>query len=160
KSMVSIREHNEARQTAQLVRQLVSGKTIALVSDAGTPAIADPGARLVQAAHAAAVRVVPIPGCSAVLAALSASGFQDSQFTFVGFPPSSDKARKDWLTNLSMTDHVLVMFEAPHRITRTIDDIGAIFVKRPIVIWREITKLHEELVIKHNNQSSEPPIAR
>lgn len=147
KPMISVREHNEARQSAVLIKQLLEGKQIALVSDAGTPAVADPGARLVRAAHEAEIRVVPIPGCSAIMAALSASGFE-GPFSFLGFPPAGQSARRNWLKDQSSLPHTLIMFEAPHRVVGLINDVNQIFVKRPCTIWREITKIHEQLVLQ------------
>src|SRR5580765_2190222 len=97
KSMVSLHEHNETRESPRLVARMLTGESIALVSDAGTPGIADPGATLVSAARAAGVPIVPIPGPSAIAAALSVSGVSGSEFLFAGFPPSSGQAREEWL---------------------------------------------------------------
>ena len=103
KPLVSLREHNEARETPRLIRRLLAGDSLALVSDAGTPGIADPGARLVRAAHEAQVRVSPVPGASAVAAAVSVSGFPSEEFTFAGFPPRSGTDRSEWFSHLSET---------------------------------------------------------
>ena len=153
--MVSLREHNEARESPRLVARLQGGDSIALVSDAGTPGIADPGARLVRAALDAGQRVVPVPGPSAITAALSASGFDGSSFVFLGFPPPKGRARLAWLDSLRSEDRVIVAFEAPHRIRRTLEDIKAV-VKRPIIVFRELTKIHEELAITPNTSHIEP----
>jgi len=156
KPLVSIREHNEGRETPRLIHRLASGESIALVSDAGTPGIADPGARLVRAAHEAGTRVVPIPGASAVATALSASGFPADQFVFMGFPPRSGSARTEWFSRLAADDRLTVVFEAPHRIHRTIDELGSLLVNRRIVIWREMTKVFESKVINPINSINEP----
>ena len=143
----SLHEHNERAKTPGLVARLLAGDSIALVSDAGTPMVADPGAHLVRAAHEAGVRVEPIPGANAAVAALSASGFQAGEFTFVGFPPPKVGARRKWLERLASEPRTLVMYEAPHRVVATLDDIATIFGNRPICIGRELTKCHEQLVI-------------
>ena len=148
KPVVSLREHNELRETPRLVARLQSGESIALVSDAGTPGISDPGARLVAACRQEGVPIVAIPGPSAVTAALSISGFAADHFAFMGFPPSSGKARQLWLTRLADETRPVVFFESPHRIVRTIEDLCS--VKRPIVIHRELTKIHEISTVCHN----------
>ena len=124
KTLVSVHEHNEHRETPRILERLGRGDSVALVTDAGTPGIADPGARLVEAAHRAGVRVVPIPGPSAVATALSISGFNADEFVFMGFPPRSGRAREDWLRRLKGDSRVVVFFEAPHRIARTIADLS------------------------------------
>jgi 16S rRNA (cytidine1402-2'-O)-methyltransferase len=144
--LVSLREHNEVREAPRLVSQLLAGRNIALVSDAGTPGIADPGARLVRAARDARVRVVPVPGPSAVTAALSVAGLADPEFVFAGFPPPLGTARRNWFERLARDGRALVFFEAPHRIRRTLDEAGQYFVNRPITVYRELTKINEELV--------------
>jgi len=145
KPVVSLREHNETRQTPRLVARLAGGESIALVSDAGTPGIADPGALLVRAARDAGLPVVPVPGPSAVTAALSVSGLDIDQFVFMGFPPASGKARNDWFYQLSAETRTVVFLEAPHRIRKTMDQ-ATLLVKRHIYVMREITKKHEEYV--------------
>ena len=116
------------------------------MTDAGTPGIADPGARLVEAARRGNVRVVPVPGPSAVATALSISGFSADEFAFMGLPPRSGKERENWLRRLNSDPRVVVFFEAPHRIERTLADVKTLKGKRPIVVCREITKIHEQLV--------------
>ena len=150
KPVVSLREHNESRETPRLVDKLLSGTRIALVSDAGTPAIADPGARLVRAALARGVTVSPIPGPSAVTAALSVSGLLSSEFVFVGFPPATGAERRRWFERVSQEPRAVVLFEAPHRIERTLADLDLFTVKRHKSIYREITKINEELVTTPN----------
>ena len=144
----SLHEHNERARTPPLIDRLRRGESVALVSDAGTPVVSDPGALLVAAAHAAGIRVEPIPGPSAALAAVSGSGLQGDQVLFVGFPPSRAVARKKWLEELRAEPRIVVFFEAPHRIRDTLADLLAVFGDRVIAIGRELTKAHEELVVK------------
>ena len=144
----SLHEHNEHVKTPRLVGQLQSGHSIAVVSDAGTPAISDPGARLVAAAHAAGIPVVPVPGASAVTAAVSAAGLDDARFAFGGFPPNRSKDRKEWFEWLWAQAVPVVFFEAPHRIHRTLSALGEFASPRRLAIGRELTKSHEEYVIR------------
>lgn len=144
----SLHEHNERARTPALISRLRAGESIALVSDAGTPGVSDPGSLLVAAAHAAGIRVEPIPGPSAALAALSASGLSADQVLFTGFPPSRSNARKAWLTALRDEPRILVLFEAPHRIRETLTDMAAILGDRPILLARELTKIHEYLAVQ------------
>jgi 16S rRNA (cytidine1402-2'-O)-methyltransferase len=145
--LVSLREHNEAREATRLVGLLQAGKSIALVSDAGTPAIADPGARLVHAARTAGVPVVPIPGPSAVAAAVSVSGLPLNEFVFMGFPPRSGTARSDWFERVAGDSRTVVFFEAPHRVRRTLEEGRASWGIRQIMVIREMTKIHESYVV-------------
>lgn len=156
--LVSLREHNEAREASRLVGLLQAGKSIALVSDAGTPAIADPGARLVSAARQAGVPVVPVPGPSAVAAAVSVSGFALNEFVFMGFPPRSGTARADWFERVAADPRTVVFFEAPHRIRRTLQDGSSSWGIRQIMVIREMTKLHESYVV-HPSSSAFPDIS-
>jgi len=142
----SLHEHNEARKSAALVARLLRGEHVALVSDAGTPTVSDPGGELIRAALDAGVRVEPIPGPSAVLAALAVSGFSTDSFTFLGFPPTRANARKLWFERLLDIGGTVVFFEAPHRIQRTLDDLLANVGDCRVVVGRELTKAHEELV--------------
>lgn len=151
KSMVSLHEHNEHREAPRLAARLERGESIALVTDAGTPGISDPGAHLVRLARERQVPVSPIPGPSAVMAALSVSGFPADRFAFLGFPPRSGSARRDWLAKAKADPSVLVLFEAPHRIRQTLYDLATVLVKRPIQVYRELTKINEELVIYTNS---------
>ena len=144
----SLHEHNEAQKTPSLIRRLHDGESIALVSDAGTPGVSDPGTRFVAAAHAAGVRVEPVPGPNAAVAALSASGFGGDQFVFVGFPPARAQARRAWLKKLAAEPRPWVVYEAPHRIRDTLADMLAILGDRQVAIGRELTKRHEELVVR------------
>lgn len=144
KKMVAVHEHNE-RQSAELIlSRLQSGESIALVTDAGTPGISDPGAIVVDILRSANISVVPIPGPSAVIAALSASGITDNGFLFYGFLPSSRAQRRKVLEVLKSQQVTLVFYEAPHRILESIEDMAAILgQKRRIVIARELTKTFE-----------------
>jgi 16S rRNA (cytidine1402-2'-O)-methyltransferase len=146
KPMVSYHEHNEAARTAELIAKLETDVTIALVSDAGTPLVSDPGYRLVTAAIAAGFLVVPIPGASAVLGALSGAGLPTDAFRFCGFLPPKSGQRKKALKELSDEDCTLVFYEAPHRILDTLSDVSAVYGDRPVVVARELTKLHEEFL--------------
>jgi 16S rRNA (cytidine1402-2'-O)-methyltransferase len=144
----SLHEHNEREKTPQLVDRLLAGDAIALVSDAGTPIVSDPGEVLVAAARAAGIRVESIPGPSAVMAALASSGLPAREFTFLGFPPVRSKDRKRWLEDLGTQTRLAVFFEAPHRIRRTLTDLGEqLGPNRAIGVGRELTKVHEELVV-------------
>jgi 16S rRNA (cytidine1402-2'-O)-methyltransferase len=143
---VALHAHNERAATARLLDALQQGKNVALVSDAGTPAVSDPGAVLVAAAHAAGVRVVPLPGPSAAIAAYSAAGFASDRFLFVGFLPSARPARRKALESLDMPCPV-VLYEAPHRVAETVQDLAERYGgAREIVIARELTKKFEEIV--------------
>ena len=152
KPMVSLREHNETREADRLISRLEAGENIALVSDAGTPGIADPGADLVRLVRAAGIRVVPIPGANAIAAALSAAGLPADQFLFLGFPPASGQQRDRWFEDLVSSKRTAVFYEAPHRIVRTMDDLSKYLVKSPVVLCREITKINEELVEWNKNR--------
>jgi 16S rRNA (cytidine1402-2'-O)-methyltransferase len=141
----SLHEHNEARASATLVEKLLAGKSVALVSDAGTPLVSDPGYRLVQAAHAHGITVSPVPGPSAVTAALSVSGLPTDRFGFDGFPPAKQAARRKWLQARASDDRTLVFFEAVHRIDATLADMVEVFgAERPGFLGRELSKLHEQ----------------
>lgn len=156
KSLVSLRQHNEARESARLISRMLAGASIAYVSDAGTPGIADPGAKLVAAARLAGVPVRPVPGPSAVAAALSISGHSGTEFAFMGFPPAGGSARTAWLDRLASEDRAVVFFEAPHRVAETLGTIGdLLLVNRQIIINRELTKVHETSVIWQNRQDTQ-----
>jgi 16S rRNA (cytidine1402-2'-O)-methyltransferase len=144
----SLHEHNERTKTPALITRLQAGESIALVSDAGTPVVSDPGSHLVAAAHAAGIRVEPVPGASALVAALSASGLVEREFIFLGFPPARSSARKAWFKRLAAEARVMILYEAPHRIRRTLEDMLAVLGDRVIAVGRELTKAHEELVVQ------------
>jgi 16S rRNA (cytidine1402-2'-O)-methyltransferase len=142
----SLHAHNEAKKSSSLVARLQRGDSIALVSDAGTPTVSDPGQRLIRAAIDAGIRVEAIPGASAALAALAASGIPAETFTFLGFPPTRSTARAEWLGAVESAKRPIIFFEAPHRITQTLDDLRKIVGDRTVAIGRELTKAHEEWV--------------
>ena len=146
KPAVSYHEHNERQRASELVKKLEAGLSIALVSDAGTPLISDPGVRIVREAIDHQITVVPIPGPSALIAALSASGLPTSEFAFVGFLPARRAARRARLKELADVKSTLILYEAPHRIRATIEDAREVLGDRECVLARELTKLHEELV--------------
>jgi 16S rRNA (cytidine1402-2'-O)-methyltransferase len=143
---VSYYEHNKLARGPQLLRQLAEGKSIALVSDAGTPGISDPGVLLVREARAAGVPVVPVPGPSAVVAALSAAGLAADRFVFDGFLPVKPGRRVNRLSTLRELDMTVVVYESPHRIVAALEAIAVVFGERPVVVARELTKKFEEIV--------------
>jgi 16S rRNA (cytidine1402-2'-O)-methyltransferase len=142
----SLHEHNEASKSRSLITRLERGENIALVSDAGTPTISDPGGRLVRDAIAAGVRVEPIPGASALLAAMAVAGVPSDTFCFHGFPPVRAKDREHWFDRLVKVGGTAIFFEAPHRIRRTLETLKDRVGDSQVVIAREMTKIHEELV--------------
>jgi 16S rRNA (cytidine1402-2'-O)-methyltransferase len=155
KKTVSYHEHNERTRATELIQDIKAGKAIALVSDAGTPAVSDPGRWLVREAIAAGVPVFPIPGANAAISALIASGLPADDFHFLGFPPEKAGARRTFLENLAAsaqfdprtTPRTLIFYEAPHRILDTLSDIEELWGSSlHAVVARELTKLHEEFV--------------
>ncbi|HZT38916.1 MAG TPA: 16S rRNA (cytidine(1402)-2'-O)-methyltransferase [Bryobacteraceae bacterium] len=144
--LVSYHEHNEAERAQELIAKLRGGASVALISDAGTPLISDPGYRLVQAAAAAGIAVTPIPGPSAAVAALSASGLPTDSFRFCGFLPVKASQRVRLLSSLASDPATLIVYEAPHRIFETLGDVLKTLGNRRIVIARELTKMHEEFI--------------
>ncbi len=144
--LTSYHEHNERARTGQLVARLERDESVALVSDAGTPGISDPGYRLVLEAIRRGIRVVPIPGPSALIAALSASGLSTAGFNFRGFLPARKRERRSKLQELRLERYSIVVYETPHRLKESLDDIREIFGDRRMVMGREITKLHEEFL--------------
>src|ERR1700682_1195206 len=146
KEMVSYHEHNELTRSPELVIELEQGAKIALVSDAGTPGISDPGYRLVILCLRHHISVVPIPGPSALVAALAASGLPADEFLFVGFLPPRSGARRKALDALKAESRTLIFYEAPHRVVETLADASEILGARPAVIAREVTKIHEEFL--------------
>ena len=142
----SLHEHNERGKSASLVARLQRGESVALVSDAGTPTVSDPGGLLIRAAIGAGVRIEPLPGPSAVLTALAASGLPTDSFSFQGFPPTRSKDRKSWFARLRELRGTIVFFESPHRIESTLRDLHRELGDWPVVVGRELTKIHEEFV--------------
>jgi 16S rRNA (cytidine1402-2'-O)-methyltransferase len=146
RKLVSYHEHNEQQKAGDLIKRLEAGEFIALVSDAGTPAISDPGFRVVQLAIGAGISVVPIPGASAVISALSASGLPTDSFFFGGFLPSKKNERRRRLDELSSIPGTLIFYEAPHRLSKSLADCLEILGERQAAVARELTKLHEEII--------------
>jgi 16S rRNA (cytidine1402-2'-O)-methyltransferase len=146
KPSVSYHDHNELARAEELVQKLQNGANIALVSDAGTPLISDPGYRLVEAATRVGIPVVPIPGPSAAIAALAASGLPTDAFRFCGFLPPKSTQRRKLIEGLKAETATLIFYEAPHRVLDALDDVAALMGARPVVVAREITKLHEEFL--------------
>jgi 16S rRNA (cytidine1402-2'-O)-methyltransferase len=145
--IVSVHDHNERSRVQKIVGRLGKGESVALVTDAGTPGISDPGASLIAAVRFAGFRTEPIPGASAVVAAISAAGIHSDGFTFLGFPPIRSKDRKRWFSSLveSTRERAVVFFEAPHKLKKTLGEL-ANSVNAQIFVARELTKIHEELV--------------
>jgi 16S rRNA (cytidine1402-2'-O)-methyltransferase len=146
KPLIAAHQHNEREAAETLIARLQAGERIALVSDAGTPAVSDPGARIVDAVRAAGLRVVPLPGASAVVTAISASGLVNDQFHFIGFLPAKAKQREGVLQQLRNVTATMVFYEAPHRIVECAVALAAAFgPTRQVVFARELTKLFEEI---------------
>jgi 16S rRNA (cytidine1402-2'-O)-methyltransferase len=146
KPMIAAHQHNEREVADKLIARLLAGERIALVSDAGTPGVSDPGARIVDAVRAAGLRVLPLPGASAAITALSASGLVNDRFFFVGFLPAKAKQRETALQELVAVQATLVLYEAPHRILDCVEALAGVFEPaRQIVFARELTKLFEEI---------------
>lgn len=144
--LVSCHEHNEREKTAELVKHMASGRTIALVSDAGTPSVSDPGYFLVKAAINSNIPVVPIPGVSAVITALSVSGLPTDAFVFMGFPPKKAGKRKTLLKELFNEKKTMVFYESPRRVVSFLEDLENVLGDRSVVVAREMTKIHEEFI--------------
>jgi 16S rRNA (cytidine1402-2'-O)-methyltransferase len=142
---ISYHEHNERERSEQICKLLMSGKNVALVSDAGTPLISDPGFRVTRAAIELNLAVIPVPGPTAFVSALVASGLPSDQFFFAGFLPARGNARRAKLAKLSEIPATLVFYEAPHRIAATLEDALEALGNRPAAVARELTKLHEEI---------------
>ena len=144
--IISVHEHNEHTRIHKIVGRLQKGESVALVTDAGTPGVSDPGAGLVAAIRSAGFRIEPIPGASAVAAAISVAGIRSDGFVFLEFPPIRSKDRKSWFSALmsALMSRAVVFFEAPHKLRKTLAELQ-LLVDRPIFVAREVTKLHEEL---------------
>jgi 16S rRNA (cytidine1402-2'-O)-methyltransferase len=160
---ISYHEHNEAARAEELVAKLEQGLNVAQVSDAGMPGISDPGYRVIHLAIERGVQVVPIPGPSALIAALAASGLPTDSFQFLGFLPAKSGQRRTMLETLRAATHTTVVYEAPHRIAETMKDIVELLgAERPVVLARELTKVHEEFIrggaaeVLHRVQKHEP----
>lgn len=142
--LTSYYDHNQALKGERIIAALQEGRQVALISDAGTPCISDPGYQLVRDALANGIKVIPIPGACAAIAALSSAGLPTNSFTFAGFPPNKEGKRRSFLASLATTPGTLVLYEAPHRLTDTLADITTVLGERQVVVARELTKLHEE----------------
>ncbi|RZV36347.1 MAG: 16S rRNA (cytidine(1402)-2'-O)-methyltransferase [Chromatiales bacterium] len=146
-ALLALHDHNEERAVHGIIEALKDGKNVALVSDAGTPLVSDPGFRLVRAAHENRITVVPLPGASAVTAALSVAGLPTDRFCFEGFAPSKKAARRRWLEGLAQEPRTIVLYESVHRIGDCLADLADIFgADRNAFIGRELTKMHEQCV--------------
>ncbi len=147
KSLVSYYEHNKAQKGEQIVQRILNGETCALVSDAGSPAISDPGEDLVKQCAEAGITVCAIPGPCAVITALSISGQSTGRFCFEGFLSTAKKSRREHLQSLAEEQRTMIFYEAPHKLTATLESMAEVFGKdRPISLCRELTKLHEEVI--------------
>ena len=144
--LVSYHEHNEKKRASELLGRLLNGTSIALVSNAGTPCVSDPGYRLVAAAIANKISVIPVPGPSAAIAAMSASGLPTDSFVFIGFPPKKKGKRLKFLAEFSAEPRALIFYESPKRILAFLEAVVAHMGDRPAVLAREMTKLHEEFI--------------
>ena len=144
--MISLHEHNEKKRTPELIGKLLTGMTIALVSNAGTPLVSDPGYRLIAAAIANKIKVTPIPGVTAATAAMSVSGLPTDSFVFIGFAPKKKGKRLKFLTQLSVEPRPLIFYESPKRILSLMEDIISCMGDRNAMLAREMTKVHEEFV--------------
>lgn len=144
--LVSLHEHNERQRLPRLLAALEGGETVALASDAGTPLVSDPGYLLVREAAARGLRVEPVPGPSAVLAALVVSGLPPHPFTFCGFPPPKAGKRRSFYQRFAALDHTLVVYESPHRLAASLADALEVLGDRPAAVARELTKIHEEVL--------------
>ena len=160
--LLALHQHNEDAQAAQLVARLLAGESLALVSDAGTPLVSDPGFRLVSAARAAGVRVSPVPGACAAIAALSVAGLPSDRFVFEGFLPTRAAARRERLSRLAGETRTLMFYESAHRIEEALADMAAVLGgERRAVVARELTKLFETVLdgplhLLHARVSAEP----
>lgn len=142
--LTSYYDHNQSLKGERILATLREGKQVALISDAGTPCISDPGYQLVRDALSEGIKVVPIPGACAAITALSAAGLPTDSFTFAGFPPNKEGKRRSFLAGLLTAHGTVVLYEAPHRLVDTLTDIAAIMGERQVVVARELTKLYEE----------------
>lgn len=146
KPLISYHRHNEDAKTEILIKELITGKDIALVSDAGTPGICDPGEEIIKECIEQNIEVIPIPGACAMINALICSGISTKEFIFIGFLPLNKKLRKEKLEEIQKANKTLILYEAPHKLESTLKDLSTILEDRKIVLAREITKIHEEFI--------------
>jgi len=149
KPLISYHRHNEEIKSEILIEKLKNGENIALVSDAGTPGICDPGEEIIKKAIEKNIEVIPIPGACAMINALIASGINTAEFNFLGFLPLNKKLRKEKLEEIKKSEKTIIIYEAPHKIKSTLEDLRNILEKRKIVLARELTKIHEEFIRKN-----------
>ncbi len=147
KHMISYHRHSNEEKENEILDNLQNGKNIALVSDAGTPVISDPGEELVKLALKNNIEVIPIPGPCALISAMIASGMDAKEFTFLGFLPLNKKSRKNKLNDIKLSDKTIILYEAPHKIVKTLEELNDILNNRKIVLARELTKIHEEFIV-------------
>jgi len=152
KPLISYHRHNEDTRTDLLIKELKDGKSIALISDAGTPGISDPGEEVVKKCIEENIKIVPIPGACAMINALICSGIDTTEFTFLGFLPLNKKNRSEKLEEIKNTNKTLILYEAPHKIKTTLSDLKSAIGDRQIVIARELTKIHEEFLRGNINE--------
>ena len=152
KPLISYHRHNEEIKSEILIEKLENGENIALVSDAGTPGICDPGEEIIKKAIDNNIEVIPIPGACAMINALIASGISTKEFTFLGFLPLNKKLRKQKLDEIENSQKTIIIYEAPHKMESTLKDLKEILNKRKIVLARELTKIHEEFIRKDVDQ--------
>lgn len=146
KPLTSYFDHNQQIKGERILNTLRQGKSVALISDAGTPCVSDPGYQLVRDAVAENIPVVPVPGACAAVAALAASGLPTDNFTFAGFPPSRQGKRRTFLSGMGDLQGTLVLYEAPHRLIQTLGDIREVMGERQVIVARELTKIYEEFI--------------
>ncbi len=146
KPMISYHRHNEEIRCENLIKELKEGKNIALVSDAGTPGICDPGEEIIKKCIEEDIRVIPIPGACAMINALIASGISTKEFSFLGFLPLNKKRRKEKIEEIKNSNKTIIIYEAPHKLKNTLNDLSSILEDRKIVLARELTKIHEEYI--------------
>lgn len=146
KPLVSYHRHNEEIKTEELIYKLKEGKNIALISDAGMPVISDPGGEVVKKALQEKVKVIPIPGACAFITALVGSGMDATEFVFLGFLPLNKKNRKEKLEKIQTAENTIILYEAPHKLKQTLQDLSEITKERKIILARELTKIHEEYI--------------
>ncbi|MCX7993711.1 MAG: 16S rRNA (cytidine(1402)-2'-O)-methyltransferase [Fimbriimonadales bacterium] len=143
--LISFHQHSGSGRVEQIIRRLQGGESVALVTDAGTPGISDPGGALVEAAHQAGIRIIPIPGASAVTAILSVAGLPAHRFRFEGFPPRKESARRRFFENLQHEEAPIVFYESPHRLLKTLQTAYEVMGDCTVVVGRELTKQFEEI---------------
>ena len=146
KPLISYHRHNEEIRTEELIKELKTGKNIGLVSDAGTPGICDPGEEIIKKCIEETIKVVPIPGACAMINALITSGISTKEFIFLGFLPLNKKSRKEKLEEIKNANKTIILYEAPHKLKSTLNDLSLILEDRSVVLARELTKIHEEYI--------------